>query len=104
MFQSKQNCLRSRLFRLVDGTGKDDNHTFFLGIHDFGTDGMNETSEARELVDSTFRRQKSIMVCPTVQTFDFHREFSAYEYRTPPTADAGEPSFERDEHTNRGRL
>jgi len=104
MFQSKQSCLRSRLFHLVDGTGKDDSHTFFLGLHDFDPDEMNETSDARELVESKFQRQKSIMMCPTIQIFDFHREFSACEYRAPPSTGAGEPSFEQDEHTDEGRL
>jgi len=59
----------------------------FRGIHDCATDGEGDLCHVIELVESTFRRQGSVLLLQTIQTFDFHREFLAGDYR-PPEAPA----------------
>lgn len=103
MIQSRR-CLRARLFRLVDGTGQNDHRTFFVGIHDFDADETIDARKVEGLVKSTFQRNGTILLSLTIQTFDFHRDFSASEYRSPTSVDVGEASLVDANDGSKGRL
>lgn len=84
IFQNEFACSRSRLFKLVEGTSKDDNNrAVYRGIHDLDGNGRDEAHHLVKLVDNAFRRRGSTLLLQSVQTFDFHRRLSASEYRSP---------------------
>lgn len=104
IFQRKNNCLRSRLFELVDGTGQDDHRTLFVAIHDIGIGGRKKTRDFKALVKSAFRGNEALLLSLTIQIFEFHREFLASEYRPPPLPHSRNADVVHDDGDTRGRL
>ena len=95
--------MRSRLFKLIDGTGQNDHRTLFVAIHDFGIDTRTDMHDFKTLLESAFH-EEGLLLTPTVQTFYFHREFLASDYRLPPLPDAKDEGIVRDDSGSKGRL
>lgn len=74
-------CIRSRLFEQVDETVVETDKVTFFAIHDWNT--FDTEQELHMLTTIEERFTQSGLPTPSVQTFQFHRAFSAADYVKP---------------------
>ena len=83
---------RARLFKLVDGTNFKNDRALYVAIHGSSTCVTGPKQDIREELSKLLSQKREVLPGWSVLLFDFHRNFSADDYRSPDTSLANQGS------------